>query len=88
MKLPPQITSFGDKMAVAEAIKASVLIDDTISAGDANNAAIAVAQPGQAMPAMLGSFEMNQAALDRIQAGTGSTQGHENRLASGTGSYP
>ena len=75
-QLPLPTTSFGDATAVAEAIKAELLKNDTIdgvitiSAGDADSAAIAVAQAGQAAPAMLGSFDMNQAGLDRIKAGT------------------
>lgn len=76
IQLPLPTTSFGDATAVAEAIKAELLKDGTIdgvitiSAGDADSAAIAVAQAGQATPAMLGSFDMNQAGLDRIKAGT------------------
>jgi len=74
-QLPLPTTSFGDATAVAEAIKAELLKNDTIdgvitiSAGDADSAAIAVSQAGQAAPAMLGSFDMNQAGLDRIKAG-------------------
>lgn len=76
VQLPLPTTSFGDATAVAEAIKAELLKDAsidgviTISAGDADSAAIAVAQAGQAAPAMLGSFDVNQAGLDRIQGGT------------------
>jgi simple sugar transport system substrate-binding protein len=76
VQLPLPTTSFGDATAVAEAIKAELIKDATIdgvitiSAGDADSAAIAVAQAGQATPAMLGSFDMNQAGLDRIKGGT------------------
>ena len=76
MQLPLPTTSFGDATAVAEAIKAELIKDGTvdgvitISAGDADSAAIAVSQAGQAAPAMLGSFDMNQAGLDRIKGGT------------------
>ncbi len=76
VQLPLPTTSFGDATAVAEAIKAELLKDDsidgviTISAGDADSAAIAVTQAAQANPAMLGSFDMNQAGLDRIKAGS------------------
>jgi simple sugar transport system substrate-binding protein len=76
VQLPLPTTSFGDATAVAEAIKAELLKDDTIdgvitiSAGDADSAAIAVDQAGKAGAAMLGSFDMNQAGLDRIKAGT------------------
>lgn len=73
---PPPTTSFGDATAVAEAIKAELLKDDgidgviTISAGDADSAAIAASQAGQATPAMLGSFDLNHVGLGRIRAGT------------------
>lgn len=75
-QLPLPSTSFGDATAVAEAIKAELLKDETIdgvitiSAGDADSAAIAVEQAGKAVAAKLGSFDMNQAGLDRIKAGT------------------
>lgn len=75
-QLPLPTTSFGDATAVAEAIKAELLKDDTIdgvitiSAGDADSAAIAVDQAGKTGVAMLGSFDMNQAGLDRIKGGT------------------
>ena len=61
---------------MAEAIKAEMLKDDTIdgvitiSAGDADSAAIAVEQAGKTGKAMLGTFDLNQAGLDRIKAGT------------------
>ncbi len=75
-QLPLPSTSFGDATAVAEAIKAELSKDDTIdgvitiSAGDADSAAIAVEQAGKTGKTMLGSFDMNQAGLDRIKAGT------------------
>jgi simple sugar transport system substrate-binding protein len=75
-QLPLPSTSFGDPTAVAEAIKAELLRDETItgvitiSAGDADAAAIAIEQAGRTGVTMLGSFDMNQAGLDRISAGT------------------
>lgn len=75
-QLPLPSTSFGDATAVAEAIKAELLKDETIdgvitiSAGDADSAAIAVQQAGKAETVKLGSFDMNQAGLDRIKGGT------------------
>lgn len=75
-QLPLPSTSFGDATAVAEAIKAELIKDDTIdgvitiSAGDADSAAIAVEQAGKTGATKLGSFDMNQAGLDRIKAGT------------------
>lgn len=74
-QLPLPSTSFGDATAVAEAIKAELLKDETIdgvitiSAGDADSAAIAVQQAGKAEAVKLGSFDMNQAGLDRIKGG-------------------
>ncbi|WGV14987.1 substrate-binding domain-containing protein [Fuscovulum ytuae] len=75
-QLPLPSTSFGDATAVAEAIKAELLKDETIdgvitiSAGDADSAAIAVQQAGKTETVKLGSFDMNQAGLDRIKGGT------------------
>lgn len=75
-QLPLPTTSFGDATAVAEAIKAEILKDDTIdgvitiSAGDADSAAIGIEQASKTGKTMLGTFDMNQAGLDRIKAGT------------------
>jgi simple sugar transport system substrate-binding protein len=77
-QLPLPATSFGDPTAVAEAIKATLLQDAgidgliTISAGDADSAAIGIAQAGKTETVMLGTFDLNQSGLDRIK---GSTQG-------------
>lgn len=74
MQLPLPSASFGDPTAVAEAIKAEMLKDETvdgvitISAGDADSATIAIGQAGRSVA--LGTFDMNQAGLDRIKAGT------------------
>lgn len=75
-QLPLPSTSFGDPTAVAEAIKAEMIKDDTvdgiitISAGDADSAAIAIDQAGKTGKTMLGTFDLNQAGLDRIKGGT------------------
>lgn len=75
-QLPLPSTSFGDATAVAEAIKAELLKDATIdgvitiSAGDADAAAIAIEQAGKTGTTMLGTFDLNQSGLDRVQAGT------------------
>ena len=75
-QLPLPTTSFGDATAVAEAIKAELLKDETIdgvitiSAGDADSAAIGIAQSGRAERVSLASFDMNEAGLARIKAGT------------------
>lgn len=75
-QLPLPSTSFGDPTAVAEAIKAELIKDETIdgvitiSAGDADSAAIAVEQAGKTGTTLLGSFDMNQAGLDRIKGST------------------
>ncbi len=74
-QLPLPSSSFGDATAVAEAIKATLIKDDaidgviTISAGDADSAAIGIQQAGKTGTAMLGSFDLNQAGLDRINSG-------------------
>jgi simple sugar transport system substrate-binding protein len=75
-QLPLPASSFGDPTAVAEAIKAKLISDDTIdgvitvSAGDANSAANGIQQAGATEKIKLGSFDMDEAGLDRIKAGT------------------
>jgi simple sugar transport system substrate-binding protein len=75
-QLPLPASSFGDPTAVAEAIKATLLKDETIdgvitiSAGDADSAAIGVEQAGKTGKSILASFDFNQSGLDRIKAGT------------------
>lgn len=75
-QLPLPTTSFGDATAVAEAIKAELLKDETIdgvitiSAGDADSAAIGIDQSGRQAGVALASFDMNEANLARIKAGT------------------
>jgi len=74
-QLPLPSTSFGDATAVAEAIKAELIKDETIdgvitiSAGDADSAAIGIAQSGRADAVALASFDMNEAGLARIKDG-------------------
>jgi simple sugar transport system substrate-binding protein len=75
-QLPLPASAFGDPTAVAEAIKATLLKDPTItgvitiSAGDANSAATAIDQAGSGGKVALASFDMDGAGLDRIKAGT------------------
>jgi len=75
-QLPLPATSFGDATAVAEAIKATLLQDSsidgliTISASDADSAAIGVMQAGKTEAVLLGTFDLNQSGLDRIKDGT------------------
>jgi simple sugar transport system substrate-binding protein len=75
-QLPLPSTSFGDATAVAEAIKATLLQDETIdgvitiSAGDADSAAIGISQAGKTETTKLGTFDLNQAGLDRVKGGT------------------
>ena len=63
-------------LPVAEAIKAELIKDGsidgviTISAGDADSAAIGIQQAGKGEGAMLGSFDLNKAGLDRIKGGS------------------
>jgi simple sugar transport system substrate-binding protein len=76
VQLPLPATSFGDPTAVAEAIKATLLQDETIngvitiSATDADAAATGISQAGKTETVALGTFDLNQSGLDRIQAGT------------------
>jgi simple sugar transport system substrate-binding protein len=75
-QLPLPSSSFGNPTAVAEAIKAELLKDDTIdglitiSAGDADSAAIGIQQASKTDKVKLGSFDLNKAGLDRIKGGT------------------
>lgn len=75
-QLPLPASSFGDPTAVAEAIKATLLQDETIdgvvtiSAGDANSAATAIQQASAGDRVALGSFDMDEAGLQRIKDGT------------------
>lgn len=75
-QLPLPSTAFGDATAVAEAIKAELLQDEsidgviTISAGDADSAAIGIAQASKTETVALGSFDMNEAGLSRIGDGS------------------
>lgn len=75
-QLPLPASSFGDQTAIAEAIKATLLQDDTItgviniSATDADAGASGIQQAGKNETVMHGSFDLNGAGLERIQAGT------------------
>lgn len=74
-QLPLPASAFGDPVAVSEAIKATLLGDDTIdgiftiSAGDGDSAYIAMQQAGKDTTVQLGSFDMNVAGLERIRDG-------------------
>jgi len=75
-ELPLPASAFGNPTAVAEAIKATLLKDKTIdgvvtiSAGDADSAAVGIEQAGGTGKVQLGSFDMNETGLERIKAGT------------------
>jgi len=75
-QLPLPSTSFGNATAVAEAIKAELLKDAsidgviTISAGDADSAAIGIKQADKVKTVGLASFDMNESNLARIKDGT------------------
>jgi simple sugar transport system substrate-binding protein len=75
-QLPLPASAFGDPTAVAEAIKATLLKDPTItgavtiSAADANSAATGIDQAGLTGKVQLASFDMDGTGLDRIKAGT------------------
>lgn len=74
-QLPLPASAFGDPVAVAEAIKATLLGDETIdgiftiSAGDADSAYTGMQQASKAETVLLGSFDMNVAGLERIRDG-------------------
>lgn len=74
-QLPLPSTDFGNPTAVAQAIKAAIIKDPTIdgvvtvSAIDANAAASAFEQAGVADKIQLGTFDMDDASLKRIQDG-------------------
>ncbi len=74
-ELPLPSSSFGNPTAVAEAIKAALLKDNTIDgavtigAGDANSAASAIAQAGLGDKVKLASFDMDETGLKRIKDG-------------------
>lgn len=71
--LPLPSSSFGDPNAVAEAIKATLLQDPTIdglatiSAGDADSAAIGIQQADRIGKVHLGSFDFSESTLARIK---------------------
>lgn len=75
-QLPLPASSFGDQTAIAEAIKATLLQDDTIdgviniSATDADAGASGIMQAGKNGAVTHGSFDLNGAGLQRIQEGT------------------
>jgi simple sugar transport system substrate-binding protein len=75
-QLPLPASAFGNATAVAEAIKAELLKDGTIdgvitiSAGDADSAAIGIQQADKVKTVALGTFDMNEANLKRIKDGT------------------
>lgn len=75
-QLPLPAASFGNATAVAEAIKAELLKDETIdgvitiSAGDADSAAIGIQQANKVEGVKLGPFDLNKAGLDRVKGGT------------------
>ncbi|QEN85888.1 substrate-binding domain-containing protein [Labrys sp. KNU-23] len=75
-QLPLPATSFGDPTAIAEAIKATLTQDGaidgviTIGAGDADAAASGIQQAGKGANVKLGSFDFNEAGLDRIKNGS------------------
>lgn len=75
-QLPLPATSFGDPTAIAEAVKATLSQDGTIdgvitiAAGDADAAASGIQQAGKVEVVKLGSFDFNEASLDRIKNGS------------------
>lgn len=75
-QLPLPATSFGDQTAIAEAVKATLLQDDTIdgvinvSATDADAAASGISQAGKVAKVVHGTFDLNASGLARIKDGS------------------
>jgi simple sugar transport system substrate-binding protein len=74
-QLPLPSSKFGDPTAVAQAIKAALLKDNsidgvvTISTGDANSAAQAIEQGNLGDKVKLGTFDLDPTQLARIKSG-------------------
>lgn len=74
-QLPMPSSSFGNPTAVAQGIKGALLKDDsidgivTIGTGDADSAASAIEQAGVGDRVQLGTFDMSESQLTRIQEG-------------------
>ena len=75
-ELPLAASNFGDQTAISQAIKAALLKDTsidgvvTLTLQDADITVSALSQAGLTGKVKLGTFDMNSAVLDRIQAGT------------------
>ena len=75
-QLPLPATLHGDRTAVAEAIKAALVRDPavdgvvTTSADSASSAAVGISQAGVVDSVQLGTFDIDEATLQRIAAGT------------------
>ncbi|KZS50439.1 MULTISPECIES: substrate-binding domain-containing protein [Rhizobium] len=75
-QLPLPATSFGDQTAIAEAVKATLLQDDTIDgvlnvgASDADAAASGIAQANKVGKVAHGTFDLNASGLARIKDGS------------------
>ncbi|MBB4227120.1 substrate-binding domain-containing protein [Rhizobium mongolense] len=75
-QLPLPATSFGDQTAIAEAVKATLIQDDSIdgiinvSATDADAAASGINQAGKVGKVSHGTFDLNASGLARIKDGT------------------
>lgn len=75
-QLPLPATSFGDQTAIAEAVKATLLQDDTVdgvinvSATDADAAASGIQQAGKTGKVVHGTFDLNASGLARIKDGS------------------
>ena len=74
-QLPMPSTAFCDPAAIAEGVKAYLLENPdvtgalTIGAGEADAAAVGIAQAGKSGSVVLGCFDFNEATLDRIKHG-------------------
>ena len=74
-QLPLPTTTFGDPVAIAEAVKATLTskpeIDGAlaIGAGEADASAVGIAQAGKTGKVLLGNFDLNETTLNRIKSG-------------------
>lgn len=75
-QLPLPSTAFGDPVATAEAAKATLLSQPEVDAlvgvgaGEADGIAIGIEQAGKTGQVLLGCFDFNETALDRIKNGS------------------
>ncbi|ODT77386.1 MAG: sugar ABC transporter substrate-binding protein [Pelagibacterium sp. SCN 64-44] len=76
VQLPLPASSFGDPTAVAEAVKATILQDESVQgmiamgAGEADSVASGIEQAGKTGTVKLAAFDLNETNLNRIADGS------------------